>query len=357
MSRWLVGCSARWRCRARRRPEPASSQARFGNPQILGDLGEWFGPLVGSCTARRRNSGGWGAGTRTSFPVAAATSGQVSGLQWEAHAVCARRSGQVQRSPESRCEARPARRRGRSARRYATSGGANLRWSPDRVRLGLLTLLLGPALPALDPTVPLLPATIALPVWVPYVAIVGAVITVGHAERGRCRTTGRFRPRRTNDRVQHRARCQLTAVREGRPSPSRPTMSSGQSRPDGASWSPARRGNRRRSSTGAPHRAAAAAHLGPDPRPAFCPATLARSPASSCPCTPAGSRSSNTTISPLPVGSVYFGRTLDMVRPVLFVRLGRWAASAARVRDSNVSRAGAGWPVPVRRSVRVDPWS
>ena len=39
-----------------------------------------------SSTARRRNSGGWGAGTTTSFPVAAATSGRVSGLRGEAQA-------------------------------------------------------------------------------------------------------------------------------------------------------------------------------------------------------------------------------------------------------------------------------
>ena len=42
--------------------------------------------------------------------------------------------------------------------------------------LGLLTPLLRPVLPALDPTAPLLPTTVAMPVWAPYVAIVVAVI-------------------------------------------------------------------------------------------------------------------------------------------------------------------------------------
>src|SRR4051812_3248281 len=42
-----------------------------------------------SSTARRRNSGGWGAGTATSFPVAAATSGRVSGPRGEAQMVLA----------------------------------------------------------------------------------------------------------------------------------------------------------------------------------------------------------------------------------------------------------------------------
>ena len=77
--------SARLCCRVhRRRPEPTSSADTIRNPQVFRDLGDGFGPFTGQATARRRNSGGWGAGTATSFPVAGATSGRVSGLRGEA---------------------------------------------------------------------------------------------------------------------------------------------------------------------------------------------------------------------------------------------------------------------------------
>ena len=100
----LLARQLRSRCRARRRrPGPSSSAdtTRRSAAPSPARRPVWS-PARASSTARRRNSGGWGAGTTTSFPVAAATSGQVSGLRGEAHML------PLPRGRERRHQHRPA---------------------------------------------------------------------------------------------------------------------------------------------------------------------------------------------------------------------------------------------------------